>query len=571
MQTRRLWISLIGIVVVSVALLANELRLGHEPALGLDLQGGVSVILEPTEPVEAAELDTLAGIVRDAVDSLGIAEPDVRVEGETIAVDLPGVKDQQRALELTQVTGEVTFHPLITCSATPFPPESAATTTTAPPTSVPAPSTAPSSTPSTTRPPRRTTTTVASTTSAPPPGFRAPATTVPTTPASTTATTPGSTTPATPPASTTPASTTPASVPGSTVPGSTVPGSDGANAPDYPIERSDGTLVVGNRDGGECIVGPPGSGGQAFSRRGASAVVQGGGWAVEASLADADTWNALAAQCYQAIQNVCPAFGVDQNGTPRGAIAIVLDGEVQSSPIVEAPSFDQQVTISGSFEEREARDLASVLNRGAYPFDVQPATVQTVSPSLGSDSLRATLLAGAIGIVLVMLFMFVYYRSLAFVMLAGLLLSGVIMYGVITFLSEQRNLALTLSGAAGIIVSIGVTVDSYVVFFERLKDEVRHGRTLRNSAQRGFDAAWRTTVNANVTALIGALVLFWLSVGSVRGFAFFLAVSTVVDLIVTWFFTRPAVILLARTRGYGSRVLGVDTRGAGRDVAGEPA
>ncbi len=116
--------------------------------------------------------------------------------------------------------------------------------------------------------------------------------------------------------------------------------------------------------------------------------------------------------------------------------------------------------------------------------------------------------------------------------LAGLVLSGVIIYGLVTFLSEQRNLALTLSGAAGIIVSIGVTVDSYVVLFERLKDEMRHGRTLRNSALRGFNNAWRTIVNADVTALIGALVLFWLSVGSVRGFAFFLAMSTIIDLIV---------------------------------------
>src|SRR5690606_1207981 len=152
-----------------------------------------------------------------------------------------------------------------------------------------------------------------------------------------------------------------------------------------------------------------------------------------------------------------------------------------------------------------------------------------------------------------------YYRSLALVVVAGLVLTGIITYGLITFLSSQRNLALTLSGAAGLIVSVGITIDSYVVFFERIKDEARQGRTLRNSAPLAFRHAWRTIVNGNIAALIGSLVLFWLSVGSVRGFALFLALSTAIDLIVLWFFVRPAVLLMAQSGRYdGKPVMGLD-------------
>jgi preprotein translocase subunit SecD len=163
--------------------------------------------------------------------------------------------------------------------------------------------------------------------------------------------------------------------------------------------------------------------------------------------------------------------------------------------------------------------------------------------------------------------MLLYYRALAAIILVGVVLSGTMLYAVISLLSAQRNLTLTIAGCAGIIVSVGVTVDSYVVFFERLKDEVRHGRSLRNSAARGFSASWRTILNGNLASLIGALVLFWLSVGSVRGFAFFLALSTIIDLIVAYFFTRPVMLLLARSGKVGTRkVFGIDT--STRDIAG---
>ena len=574
----RLWTSLLGIVFAAVALLGYDLWKGNEPALGLDLQGGVSVVLQPTQDVETDELETVSELVRDAVDSLGIAEPDVRVEGATIVVDLPGVDDQQEALDLVNVAGEVTLHPVLGCTG----PELDPTDPTTPPaSSTPGSSTPGSSTPASTTPGSSTPGSGTASSGAPA-GWRSPTTPDTEPPSTTPETEPQATTPETEPQATTPetvpSSTPPASDDSSTVPASTVPATlpvdtttttpwfvtpTTAPPPSFPVDNGDGTFLFESRDGGFCQVGPSGGSGQVFSRKSASAVIVNGAWSVEADLSatGATAWNALAAQCYSAGAS-CPSR----------QLAIVLDDAIQTAPTVNAPSFVDTVSITGSFEEEEARDLAGVINRGAYPFDIEPATVQGVSASSGEESLRAVLIAGAIGIALVLAFMLVYYRALALVILAGLTLSGVILYGAVSLLSAERNLTLTIAGAAGIIMSVGVTVDTYVVFFERLKDEVRQGRTLRNSAARGFTAAWRTIVNANVAALIGALVLFWLSVGSVRGFAFFLAMTTIIDLVVAWFFTRPAVLLLARS-GWGGthRVLGINPDTAGGMAGGTKA
>jgi preprotein translocase subunit SecD len=195
-------------------------------------------------------------------------------------------------------------------------------------------------------------------------------------------------------------------------------------------------------------------------------------------------------------------------------------------------------------------------------------TVQTVSASLGKDSLKAAVVSGLIGVLLVLLFLMLYYRLIAVVVVAGLGVSGLLLWSVISWLSKSNGLALTLSGTAGIIVSIGVTVDSYVVFFEKLKDDVQAGRTLRNSAVRGFDSAWRTILAADTVSLLGAIILWSMTVGSVRGFAFFLGLSTMSDIIVSYFFTRPAVLLLARTKFFNKgRVLGVRSTTATAEVA----
>ncbi len=228
------------------------------------------------------------------------------------------------------------------------------------------------------------------------------------------------------------------------------------------------------------------------------------------------------------------------------------------------PTFSGNVQISGSFSETDARNLAKVMNSGSLPVQLELVSVQNVSPTLGEDSLRAAWISGLVGIGLVLLFMIFYYRLLGVIVAIGLTVSGAILWSIVTLLSKTQGLALSLSGIAGIIVSVGVTVDSYVVFFERLKDEVRSGKTLRNSAQRGFAGAWRTIVIADLVSLIGAFVLWYLTVGAVRGFAFFLGLSTACDLVVSYFFTRPMVLLLARTQWMERRkVMGIEVTAAG--------
>jgi preprotein translocase subunit SecD len=265
-----------------------------------------------------------------------------------------------------------------------------------------------------------------------------------------------------------------------------------------------------------------------------------GGWQVVVGLSatGSTAFNALASACFDDPQ---------QGGQtcPTGQLAIVMDEEIITYPRVNARNFQDEVSITGSFSESEARELARVLDRGAFPVQVHAETVQTVSATLGEDSMRASIFAGLAGVALVLALLAYFYRRLILVVVAGIAVWGMLIYSASTFISETTNYALTLAGVTGIIVAIGVTVDTYVVYFERLKEEVRHGRTIRNSALRSFKATWRTIVAADVVALIAAIVLFVLSVGSVRGFALYLGVTTVCDLIVCFFYTRPAVGLLA--------------------------
>ena len=488
-MTRRLVVSLVAIVLLASGTFTANLVAGNQPALGLDLQGGASVTMTPVGEVDPAALTVAVDIIRQRVDSLGVAEPEIIRQGNTIVVNLPGVKDQQQALDTIGRTGAVEMRPVLKVVENPD---------------------------------NSTTTTVKG------------ATTTSLKPASTTLP---------PPAGGVGSSRT-AAVTTTTIPTAT------------PVDPLTGlpegqTVLPGRKDGLIYLLGPAEATGEVFSND-SSAQVDAGAWVVVAKLrsgaAGADAWNALSTKCF--------AGGAD---CPSKAIAIILDGEVISAPTVQTPTFDNgSVQISGSFSETEAQDLARVLQFGAVPVKFDTPTVQTVSASLGEDSLRAAVLSGLIGVLLVLLFLLFYYRLLAIVVVGGLTVSGLLLWSVISWLSKTNGLALTLSGAAGIIVSIGVTVDSYVVFFEKLKDDVQQGRTLRNSAARGFDRAWRTILAADTVSLIGAVILWWLTVGSVRGFAFFLGLSTMADMIVSYFFTRPAVLLLARTKLFNrGRVLGV--------------
>jgi preprotein translocase subunit SecD len=467
MRDRRA-VSLVLVLIVAFGSLAATFAVGNSPALGLDLQGGASVVLQPPPGTPSGTLDQAIEIIRNRVDALGVAEPEITRQGNAVVVELPGVKDQQRAVDLVGDTAELRFRPVLGVVDQGGAPTTTTTT----------------STTSTTVPGETTTTTV---------------------PATTTTTAPPTVTP-------------------------------------RDENEADAEVVLPARqvDDEEPILyrlGPAALLGEALDS--ASARFSAPQWYVELDLdgPGGEAFDALAAKCV--------AFDVT---CPTNQLAIEIDGEVVSAPTFNSSNFGGTATITGNFSEGEAKDLALVLRYGSLPVQLEQQTVRTVSATLGEDSLRAGLIAGAIGAFLVLAYMIFYYRTLGLVVAAGLTVWAAFQWSVISYLGETQGLALSLAGVTGIVVSIGVTVDSYVVYFERLRDDIRAGRTVRSTVDRSFKRAFRTVLIADTSALIGAVTLYVLTVGAVRGFAFFLGLSTVLDVLVAYFFTRPLVSLLARRK-----------------------
>jgi len=253
-------------------------------------------------------------------------------------------------------------------------------------------------------------------------------------------------------------------------------------------------------------------------------------------------------------------------GQPTSNFAIVLDGTVQSAPYVQGAIPGGNAQISGTFTQKEAQQLASIVKFGALPltFDVQ--TAQTTSPTLGGEQLRWGLIAGGIGLLLTIGFALLYYRALAVVVAGSLLVAAITSYLLVVFLGNRIGYALSLPGIAGFIVSIGITADSFVVYFERLRDEIRDNRPLRTAVETSWVRARRTIISADFVSLLAAFVLFVLAIQDVRGFAFTLGLTTLVDVLVVFLFTKPLVSLLARTRffGQGHRFSGLDPEHIGR-------
>ncbi len=512
MNKRRHIVTLVLLVVIVAGSFAANLIVGNRPALGLDLQGGASVTLQPEGTYDAANLDVAVEIIRSRVDSIGVAEPEIILQGGTVIVNLPGVKDQQQALDIIGRTGELLLRPVLQTGRlnenSPTTILDGSTPTTVADT-VPVAGGPGSS--------RRintsaiTTTTIADSSS----------TTVPVIDSAT----------ATP------------------TDAAAVPKTELGEDPNDPTQ----TVLLLDKQGVAYVVGPAGASGKVF-KNDARADVQTGEWTVVVSLrsgADGDVqWNKLAAACFNKTEQC-----------PTGQLAMVLDGTVISAPTVNEPEFTGgSVQISGSFTAEEAQDLAKILEFGAVPVRFGVSQAQTVSATLGSDSLRAAIISGLVGILIVLILLVAYYRLMALFVVAGMTISIALLWSVISVLSRTNGLALSLSGIAGIIVSIGIAVDSYIVFFERVKDEIRVGKTLKNSVIRSFESAWRTVVAADTVSFLCAAVLWFLTVGSVRGFAFFLGISALTDLVMTFFFTRSAVLLFARSKWVqGKKVLGIQT------------
>ena len=229
-------------------------------------------------------------------------------------------------------------------------------------------------------------------------------------------------------------------------------------------------------------------------------------------------------------------------------LAIVLDRRVESAPAVNSPITAGSGVITGDFTEAEVRDLAVVLQTGALPVELEQSEVQTVSATLGRESLQQGILAGVAGLILLCLYLAFYYRLLGIVTWFGMAIWGLLSLTVVALLGQAVGYSLTLAGVAGVIVSLGIAADSYIVFYERLKDEVRKGKTPRAAVAPAFAAAWRTILAANTVTIVAAVILYLLAIGSVRGFALTLGLATLLDLFVVYFFKRPTVFLIARSR-----------------------
>ncbi|HEX8803154.1 MAG TPA: protein translocase subunit SecD [Acidimicrobiales bacterium] len=540
---RKFFAPLFVIVLLALGGLAATLLTDSSPELGLDLQGGVSVVLAPTTDATGEQLDQALEIIRARVDALGVAEPEIARQGDAIVVQLPGVRNRDRAIELVGQTAELRFRPVIQVLG-PAPADGSSDTTDT--TGTTGTTGGSSDTTGTTAPADDTT----GTSEGAAPAALAPgrggvaegesAMGAQTDPTATTA-------PADPTATTAPAG---------------EPTTDPSGLTPREDDDADAQVVLADKEGNRYELGPSLATGRIVES--AQAEIPQGAWQVGLSMRGGengiDKFNEIASQCFSQAPT-CPS----------GQLAIVLDSVVQSAPQIQAPSYSRdQIRISGSFSQSEAKNLALVLRYGSLPVELERQTVQTVSASLGEDSLHAGIVAGIVGLILVAAYMVLYYRALGLVVILGLGVWGALLYTLISWLGETRGLALTLSGVTGIIVSIGVTVDSYVVFFERLKDEVKAGRTLRTSTERAFKRAFRTILAADISSFLGAAVLWWLTVGSVRGFAFFLGLSTVLDVIVAWSFTRPMVTWLSRNRVFTEMpVLGV-ARGLAREPAPVP-
>ncbi|MEX1216988.1 MAG: protein translocase subunit SecD [Acidimicrobiales bacterium] len=471
--------SLVVILLLAGGTLLYTLVAGNKPLLGLDLQGGVSVVLKPVEEVPEDTIDQAIAIIRQRIDAIGVAEPEITRQGNNILIQIPGVKDKDRAIELVGQTAELQFRPVL--ANVPVDPQSETTPTTGDPAA--------------------TTTSTAVATST---------TTID---------------------------------PTKTVGGLSL---DACTAGLNPEEiNPEGQAVLPQCEEGELVgsyaVGPVALTGSALQTARASLNEQ-GQWVVAPEFKGGDDgiggFNAIAGQCFSKT-TTCPT----------GQLAIVLDGRVLSAPSINSASFQaDQIEISGSFTERTAKDLATSLKYGALPVEFEQQQAQIVSATLGRDALQAGLVAGFVGLLFVTVFITAFYRMLGALAIVKLGVEGALLWSIISWLGTNNGLALTLAGITGIIVSIGVSLDSNVVYYEHLKEDIYNGRSLRTSTEKSFVTAFSTIVKADVASLIGAGLLWWLTVGPVRGFAFYLALSTVLDLVMSWSFMRPVVKLSTRSK-----------------------
>lgn len=504
-------LSALLVVVVAVGGFVYTLAAGNEPLLGLDLQGGVSVVYDAQGDFDDEALDQSVEIIRSRVDALGVAEPEISRQGGTIVVDLPGVEEQQRALSLVGQTAELRFRPVIfdlgvqpQFEIDPEPIDDADTTDGDTDTGA---ETEPEGDEESLGNVR----------------FRQ-------------ATDDG--------AETDDTETDTAEEPieesepvGPTPEEQAVLDACSGGLTEPEADDPDAFVLLSSREGGSLCLGPSLLTGASLED--SQVGFDGREWSVNPVFlqgADGiDAFNAVALQCFSRTQ-VCPSQ----------RLAIVLDGQVISAPTIQVPEFERdRIVISGSFEEEEARDLNTALRFGALPVVLEAQATRTVSATIGDDVLRSGTLAGIIGLCLVAIYLLAYYRLAGLVAVAGLVLSGLMLWTIISWFGATQGLAISLAGVVGLIVAIGVSADSNIVYFENVKDSVADGRKVPTAVERAFRTSISTILKADIVSLIAAVLLYFLTVGAVRGFAFYLGVATILDLFVSYLFMRPALSFFA--------------------------
>lgn len=578
------------------------------PKLGLDLEGGRQVVLEPVlgagQTVNAGQVNQAVSIIRQRVDGSGVAEAEVSTLGDrSIVVAIPGNPSKEildslaqssqlmirAVIQASQPTADQAAQPTL-----PLPPSAPASTSASPSASTPAtssPAATSSPTSQATQSPASSSAPKASSTSANAPFPEAYAAAKKSTTNNNAAAAESSTPAATPSAQPTlPGAPTAPATP-QTAPGEPTSPSDTAWA-SKPV--SDFWIKQGLAKKGEtytnllqalsCTNSNAKAGPTAAQWREASAqapsteptvactkegnetlllgpVEVQGAWITDASFGQRTNQQGIATgevgvnlefndrgkAAFAKMTQRISALQGDQNRS-----AITVDGVVISAPTTSSAINDGRAEISGGFTADSAKTLADQLKFGALPVSFKELTSDQISPQLGADQLQKGLLAGLIGMLLVVLYSLLQYRALGLITVASLIVAAVLSYGAVTFLGYANNFRLTMAGITGLIVSIGITADSFIVYFERVRDEVRSGRPLRAAVETGWARAKRTIIISDAVNFLAAAVLYVLSESSVKAFAFTLGVTTLIDLVVVMMFTHPMLSLLARTKFFGN-------------------
>ncbi|MGC0419617.1 protein translocase subunit SecD [Embleya sp. AB8] len=548
-------LAFIGVVIV--ALYAIMFSTGDKtPRLGIDLAGGTSVTLTAkadqgrSGAVNKSNMQTAVEIIRQRVNAFGVSEAEVQTEGDrNIVISIPKGKNEKETAEQVGQTAKLFFRPVL--EASPIAPQGGTKLPLTPP-----------STPPASTPPAAGTPPAASAPPSAPASNKPQGRVIPNLKDAPGATTP----PANPPAGTPPATTPPATPPaGADANGITpelrakytnldcsLPQNRGLGI--EPIPEDKPTVACSRTQGDKAekyILGPVLIPGTDVSSSKAQLPQNGsvGGWEVELKFSDSGT------NKFTKITGDLAA-----NKYPTNRFAIDLDGVVVSAPSVRAEIPGGSAVISGDFTRTSAKDLENVLKYGALPLSFTKSDVTTVSASLGGDQLRGGLIAGAIGIVLVILYSLFYYRGLGLVSIASLAVSAALTYAIMCLLGRSIGFALNLPAVCGAIAAIGITVDSFIVYFERIRDEIREGRTLRPAVQKAWPRARRTILVSDAVSFLAAAVLYVVSVGKVQGFAFTLGLTTLLDVVVVFLFTKPLMTILAQRKFFadGHKWSGLD-------------